>query len=67
MNGFQANGLFNLLRNPAFKGEIQKRFDELVWERADELTGADYWAREEILAAIQRQLKQEFAKDYSLF
>jgi hypothetical protein len=67
MNGFHANGLFDLLRDPAFKEEIRNRFEELVREREDPLAEADYWGREEILAAIERQVKGEFAKHYCLF
>ena len=67
MNGFHANGMFDLLRDRGFKEEIRKRFEELVREREGELSEADYWGREEILAAIRRQVRGEFAKEYCLF
>jgi hypothetical protein len=67
MNGFHANGLFDLLRDPGFQEEIRKRFEELAREREEELTAADYWGRREILAAIRRRVEREFAKEHCLF
>ena len=64
---FHARGLFDLLRDPGFKGEIQKRHDELVRERAEELKRADAAEAEEILDQIAKQVKREFAKEYSVF
>jgi hypothetical protein len=67
MNSFHARGLFDLLKDPGFKEEIRKRHDELVRERAEELRKADPAEAEEILDAIRKQVKREFAKHYSLF
>lgn len=64
---FHARGLFDLLRDPCFEEEIQKRHDELLRERAEELKRADIAEADEILDQIKKQVKREFAKHYSLF
>jgi hypothetical protein len=67
MNTFHARGLFDLSRDPKFKEDIQQRHDELVRERAEELRKADPAEADEILNAIRKQVKREFAKHYCLF
>ena len=67
MNGFQANGLFDLLRDPAFKRGIREREEALVREREEEFEKVDYWGREELLREIRRQVRREFAKEHCLF
>lgn len=64
---FHARGLADLLKDPAFRDDIQKRHDELVRERAEELKTADAAEMEEILDQIEEQVKREFAKHYCLF
>jgi hypothetical protein len=64
---FHARGLADLLKDPPFRDDIQKRHDELVRERAEELKTADAAEMEEILDQIEEQVKREFAKHYCLF
>jgi hypothetical protein len=67
MSGFHADGLVDLLKDPGFKEDVRKRFEELVREREEELSAADYWGREEIFETIRRRVKSDFGKDHCLF
>lgn len=67
MNRFQANGLFDLLRNRNFQTAVRMRRDELLREREKEMKKAVYWERRAIIEAIEQQVKTEFAKEHCLF
>jgi len=67
MNGFQANGLFELLRSRKFQADVRNRTKELFREREAEMKRAGYWERRAILEELKRRVKEEFGKEHCLF